>query len=69
MLPKPDTAEAHDEEQREEGIDMVGIYRAILRAIAHLDERDYTEQDSRQADVLQHLDLPDPASSVDNSQG
>ena len=69
MLPNPDAAEVHDEAQREEGPDMVGIYRAILRAIAHLDERDYTDQNSRQADVLEHLDLPDPASSDSNSQG
>jgi hypothetical protein len=27
MLPNPDTTEAHDEEQHEEGPDMVGIYR------------------------------------------
>ncbi len=69
MHPNPDAADTHDEEQREESVDMVSIYRAVLRAIAHLDERDYTEQNSRQADVLKHLDLPDPASSDGNSQG
>jgi hypothetical protein len=69
MLPNPDAGEEYDTEQRERGINMVGIYRTVLRVIAHLEETDYTGQNSRQAEVLKHRDLPDPASSVTNSQG
>ncbi len=50
-----------------EGIDMVAIYRTVLRALVHLEEKDYTED--RQADVLIHDDLPDPASANDTPQG
>jgi hypothetical protein len=69
MRLNPDVIETHDVEQREEGLDMVGIYRTVLRVIAHLEETDYTEQNSRQDEVYHHPDLPDPASSVTNSQG
>ncbi len=50
-----------------EGIDIVAIYRTVLRALVHLEQKDYTED--RQADVLIHDDLPDPASAEDSSQG
>ncbi len=50
-----------------EGIDMVAIYRTVLRALVHLEQKDYTED--RQADVRKHDDLPDPASADDSSQG
>ncbi len=50
-----------------EGIDMVAIYRTVLRALVHLEGKDYTEH--RQADVVVHDDLPDPASAKDTLQG
>ncbi len=50
-----------------ESIDKVAIYRAVLRALVHLEQKDYTED--RQADVRKHDDLPDPASACDTSQG
>ncbi len=50
-----------------EGIDKVAIYRAVLRALVHLEQKDYTED--RQADVRKHDDLPDPASAKDTLQG
>ncbi len=50
-----------------EGIDMVAIYRTVLRALVYLEGKDYTED--RQADVRKHDDLPDPASAMDTPQG
>ena len=47
-----------------EGIDMVAIYRTVLRALVHLEGKDYTED--RQADVVVHDDLPDQASDEDS---
>jgi hypothetical protein len=59
----------HTQEQPEYQIDLVSIYRTVLRVVAHLEQSDYTGQNSRQAEVRQHPDLPDPASRTDNSQG
>ncbi len=50
-----------------EGVDMVAIYRTVLRALVYLEGKDYTEH--RQADVRKHDDLPNPASAKDTPQG
>ena len=51
----------------------VGLYRSLLNIVAQLNERQYTEgnstQNRRQAEVLEHNDLSDPASGDDTSQG
>jgi hypothetical protein len=51
----------------------VGLYRSLLNIVAQLNERQYTEECStpngRQADVLKHNDLSDPASDGRTSQG
>lgn len=45
------------------------VYRSLLNIVAHLDERQYTEEDIRQTEVLEHSDLADPASEAATSQG
>ena len=51
----------------------VGLYRSLLRIVAQLNEKQYTEgnstQNRRQADVVEHNDLSDPASDSDTAQG
>ncbi len=65
----PDVVQEKAQEQTQHGIDMVSIYRSVLRVVACLEESDYTGQNTRQDDVRQHDDLPDPASRGDRSQG
>ncbi len=69
MLVKPE--ESIDAEKpctSADGIDMVVVYRAVLRALVCLDEAEYTEKQLRQDDVVVHDGLPDPASASDISQ-
>jgi hypothetical protein len=57
-------------EQSGEGVDMVAISQILLRVLAQLEEREYTDlQKERQADVVVHDDPPDPASDVDTARG
>ena len=69
MQRSPDAVQPLDEKQSEEGIDMLGTCRAILRVLVHLENEEYTSDQSRQAEVLAHDDLPNPASGVSTSQG
>lgn len=69
MQPNLEAEQIHTQEQPERQIDLVSIYRTVLRVVAHLEESDYNGGNSRQAEVLAHDDLPDPASRVNNSQG
>ncbi|MEP6985651.1 MAG: hypothetical protein ABI970_08635 [Chloroflexota bacterium] len=54
-----------------DGINLLSVYRSMLRIVAQLDESEYTECNSllRQTEVLKHPDLADPASDEDTSQG
>jgi hypothetical protein len=70
MQRSPDAAQPlAEEELTEEGIDMLGACRAILRVLVHLENAEYTSDQSRQAEVLAHDDLPNPASDRSTSQG
>ena len=69
MLRNPDAAQPLDQEQSEEGIDMLGACRTILRVLVHLENAEYTHESLRQAEVLAHDDLPDPASDSVTTQG
>ena len=70
MQRSPDAVQPLAQEQSsEEGIDMLGACRAILRVLVHLENEEYTSDQSRQAEVLAHDDLPNPASGVSTSQG
>ena len=59
--------------QPQDGINQVHVSRALLRIVAQLNEKQYTEgnstQNRRQAEVVEHNDLSDPASASDTSQG
>ncbi len=54
-----------------DGINLLSVYRSMLRIVARLDESEYTEGNSllRQTEVLKHSDLADPASDGSTSQG
>ncbi len=82
MLYNPDPAQEPAQEQPDEAIDMLAACRAILRALVHLAEAEYTPEHLntvgavedtgdiwQQAEVVEHDDLPDPASASDISQG
>jgi hypothetical protein len=69
MQPNLEAEQLHSQEQPERQIDLVSIYRTVLRVVAHLEGSDYNGEKLRQAEVYHHSDLPDPASRADNSQG
>ncbi len=53
------------------GINLLSLYRSMLRIVARLDESEYTESNSllRQTEVVEHSNLADPASAEDTVQG
>lgn len=62
------------EKPKDDGINLVNISKTLLHIVAQLRETQYTGSRStkivlRQAEVLDHSDLPDPASDSDTSQG
>ena len=65
----------HDQEkQADDSINLENISRILLRIVAQLPKNEYSEHKSngqyrRQVEVLEHPDLPDPASDDDTSQG
>lgn len=69
MQPNLETERIQSQEQPERQLDLVSIYRTVLRVVAHLEESDYNGEKLRQAEVSHHSDLPDPASRRHNSQG
>jgi len=54
-----------------DGINLLSVYRSMLRIVARLDESEYTESNSllRQTTEVVLDDLADPASDVSTSQG
>jgi hypothetical protein len=54
-----------------DGINLLSVYRSMLRIVARLGESEYTEDNSllRQTEVVEHSNLADPASDGDTSQG
>ena len=63
----------HNEQPHTEtdGINLLSVYRSMLRIVARLGESEYTEGNSllRQTEVRKHSDLADPASASDTPQG
>lgn len=62
------------EKQVGNGINLENISRILLRIVAQLPKSEYSVHKSngqyrRQVEVLEHPDLPDPASDEDTSQG
>jgi hypothetical protein len=54
-----------------DGINLLSVYRSMLRIVARLGENEYTESNSllRQTEVRKHSDLADPASVDGTVQG
>jgi hypothetical protein len=53
------------------GINLLSLYRSMLRIVARLDESEYTESNSllRQTEVVEHSNLANPASDEVTVQG
>ena len=70
MQPDQETIEQPEEPMKQtEAIDLLTAYRTVLRVLAHLQSEEYTLDNERQADVVVHDDLPDPASETRTRQG
>jgi len=55
---------------QENGIDLVAVYRQLIRIVARLESTPYTESiKQRQTDEVELDDLADPASDSDTPQG
>jgi hypothetical protein len=54
-----------------DGINLLSVYRSMLRIVARLGENEYTKNNSllRQTTEVVLDDLADPAGAVDTSQG
>lgn len=62
------------EKQPNNGTNLLDVSRTLLRIVARLPKTEYSEDKSnghirRQAEVVEHSDLPDPASEATTSQG
>jgi len=62
------------DQQTDERVNLENISRTLLRIVARLPKTEYSVSKSnghnrRQAEVLDHSDLPDPASDLNTSQG
>lgn len=62
------------EKQLNNGTNLLDVSRTLLRIVAQLSKNEYSEDKSdehirRQAEVVAHNDLPDPASDSSTSQG
>lgn len=52
-----------------EPINLLGVYRSLLRIVARLDDQEYTDGNSRQTAGYQPDDPAHPASGRSTSQG
>lgn len=68
---KPERLSNEQPHTEPDGINLLSVYRSMLRIVARLGESEYTEGNSllRQTEVYHHSDLADPASARDTSQG
>ncbi|HEX2623353.1 MAG TPA: hypothetical protein VHL11_24500 [Phototrophicaceae bacterium] len=66
---RPSNEQPHIPEK--DGINLLSVYRSMLRIVARLEESEYTESNSllRQTEVYHHPDLADPASDEVTLQG
>ena len=53
-----------------EGINLLGVYRSLLRIVARLEESQYTESNSfmGQTEVVEDSDLANPARGLNTAQ-
>ena len=70
MQPDHNQTEQPEEPMNQaEGINLVTAYQTILRTLARLESEEYISDNERQTDVVEHADLPDPASESRTRQG
>jgi len=53
----------------ENAIDLVAVYRQLIRIVACLESTPYTDENKRQTDEVELDDLADPASDLNTPQG
>jgi len=53
----------------ENAIDLVAVYRQLIRIVARLESTPYTDENKRQTNEVELDDLANPASESDTSQG
>lgn len=58
-----------DVEKISDGIDMVKFYSIVQQVVAEWNESEYTDDNERQIEVLEHNDLSNQASDSTTSQG
>jgi hypothetical protein len=63
------THEANPQLNTQQGVNLETVYRSLLRIIARLDEKQYTQGMLRQTTEQELDDLADPASGANTSQG
>jgi hypothetical protein len=66
---EPIAHEATPQLNKQQGVNLETVYRSLLRIIARLDEKQYTEAVLRQTTERELDDLADPASERSTSQG
>ncbi len=68
---KPERLSDEQPHSEPDGINLLSVYRSLLRIVARLGESEYTEGNSllRQTEVVEHSNLADPASEGSTPQG
>ncbi|MEZ4672181.1 MAG: hypothetical protein R3E39_30105 [Anaerolineae bacterium] len=68
---KPERLSDEQPHTENDGINLLSVYRSMLRIVARLGESEYTESNSllRQTEVVEHSNLADPASEKSTVQG
>ena len=68
---KPECLSDEQPHTEHDGINLLSVYRSMLRIVARLNESEYTEGNSllRQTEVMEHSNLANPASAEDTVQG
>jgi hypothetical protein len=66
----PDRLSGNLTSSENEGINLLGVYRSLLRIVARLDESQYTESNSfmGQTEVVEDSDLANPARDITTAQ-
>lgn len=68
---KPERLSDEPPHTENDSINLLFVYRSMLRIVARLGESEYTESNSllRQTEVVEHSNLADPASEKSTVQG
>lgn len=68
---KPERLSDEQPHTESDGINLLSVYRSMLRIVARLGENEYTEGNSllRQTEVVEHSNLANPASDNSTVQG